>query len=96
MKLQDGLIMMGPASEERGTGSPQDLGAVSQSIVCYVDDVDAHHADAKQAGAQCTSEPMDMFWGDRMYSVVDCEGHQWSFATHVRDVAPEDMKPPEM
>jgi len=28
-----------------------------------------------------------------MYSAVDCEGHQWHFATHVRDVPPEDLKP---
>ena len=36
-----------------------------------------------------------MFWGDRMYYAQDCEGHHWNFAQHVKDVAPEDMKPPQ-
>jgi len=36
----------------------------------------------------------DMFWGDRTYMAEDPEGHRWTFATQVREVAPEDMKPP--
>lgn len=36
----------------------------------------------------------DMFWGDRTYVAEDLEGHRWTFAEHVKDVAPEDMKPP--
>ena len=94
MQLADAIVMMGPASDETGTKSPQDLPAVNQALFCFVDDVDAHYAQAKKAGANCTTEPTDMFWGDRMYNVRDCEGHHWSFATHVKDVAPEDMKPP--
>ena len=59
----------------------------------YVDDVDAHFKRAKAAGATILEEPADQFYGDRRYGVEDPEGHQWFFATHVRDVAPEDMKP---
>ena len=36
----------------------------------------------------------DQFYGDRRYGTEDPEGHVWYFATHVRDVAPEDMTPP--
>ena len=28
----------------------------------------------------------DRPWGDRLYQVADPEGHQWTFAQHVRDV----------
>ena len=35
--------------------------------------------------------PMDMFWGDRFSKVSDPFGHQWSIATHVEDVSPEEM-----
>jgi hypothetical protein len=33
-----------------------------------------------------------MFWGDRMSSIKDPFGLRWSFATHVKDVTPEEMK----
>ncbi len=94
MALEDAVIMMGPASDERGARSPQDLPAVTQSLYVYVDDIAAHFAQAKGVGAKIMSEPQDMFWGDRMYYALDCEGHHWNFAQHVRDIAPEDMKPP--
>jgi uncharacterized glyoxalase superfamily protein PhnB len=31
-----------------------------------------------------------MFYGDRCYSAEDPEGHRWSFAKRVKDLAPED------
>ena len=95
MILQGGVVMMGPVSHEQGTKSPSDLPGVNQSLYVYVDDVDAHFARTKASGAQITAEPTDMFWGDRIYSARDSEGHHWSFAQHTKDVAPEDMKPPE-
>ncbi len=94
MELADAVIMMGPASDQRGTKSPKDLPAVNQSLYVYVDDVDKHFERARSAGARIMSEPEDMFWGDRIYYAQDCEGHHWNFAQHVKDVAPEDMRPP--
>jgi hypothetical protein len=35
--------------------------------------------------------PQDMFWGDRYGVVVDPFGHNWSLATHIRDLTPEEM-----
>jgi len=34
----------------------------------------------------------DQFWGDRYGIVVDPYGHQWSMASHVKDMSPEEMK----
>ena len=36
--------------------------------------------------------PSNMFWGDRFGKFTDPFGHQWGVATHVEDVAPEEMK----
>ena len=36
-------------------------------------------------------QPEDKHYGDRMYAADDLEGHRWYFATHVRDVPPEEM-----
>lgn len=92
MTLGDGLVMMGcPGAEYR---NPKRLGQTTQSLYVYVDDVDAHCARAKKAGAKIVDEPADQFYGDRRYGAEDPEGHHWYFATHVRDVAPEDLKAP--
>ena len=92
MTLGDGLVMMGcPGAEYR---NPKRLGQTTQSLYVYVDDVDAHCARAKKAGAKIINEPEDQFYGDRRYGAEDPEGHHWFFATHVRDVAPEDLKAP--
>jgi uncharacterized glyoxalase superfamily protein PhnB len=84
MKLGDGVIMMGwPGSSFR---NPQRLGAATQFLYVYVEDVDAHYARARKAGATIIEEPKDEFYGDRRYMASDPEGHQWCFAQHVRDV----------
>jgi hypothetical protein len=36
--------------------------------------------------------PADMFWGDRMGQITDPYGHKWSFATHLKDLTPAEMK----
>ena len=96
MTLGSGVVMMGQACEEQGGKSPKELPAINQSLYVYVDDVDAHHAHAKAAGAPGITDLEDMFWGDRMYGAEDLEGHKWAFAQHTRDIAPEDMEIPGM
>ena len=58
----------------------------------YVDDVDAVVARAVAAGAKLEREVKTQFYGDRSGSVVDPFGHHWHIATHVEDVAPEEMQ----
>ena len=92
VELEDGVIMLGrPGPDYR---NPKRLGGVTQNIYVYVEDVDKHFERARRAGAEILQEPADQFYGDRRYGAVDPEGHQWYFAQHVRDVAPEDLKPP--
>ena len=92
VELADGVVMMGHPGA--GYRNPKRLGQATQNVYVYVDDVDAHYEQAKRAGAKVLTEPEDQFYGDRRYGVEDPEGHHWFFATHVRDVALEDMKPP--
>ena len=74
MEMADGVVMMGyPGPEYR---NPKKLGAATQNIYVYVDDVDAHYEHAKRAGATIAREPEDQFYGDRNYLVHDPEGHE--------------------
>ncbi len=84
MTLSEGVVMLGcPGPDYR---NPDRLGALTQCLYVYVDDLDAHFERAKAAGATIVDEPAEQFYGDRRYSVKDCEGHFWFFAEHVRDV----------
>lgn len=58
----------------------------------YVENCDAAVKRAQEAGATVEMPPMDMFWGDRYAVVKDPYGHKWSFATHLKDLSPEQMK----
>jgi uncharacterized glyoxalase superfamily protein PhnB len=91
MDFEGGVVMLGcPGRDYR---NPADLGHSTQSLYIYVDDVDEHFERARQAGAEITQSPEDQSYGDRRYGCVDPEGHSWWFATHVRDVPPEEMHP---
>lgn len=61
--------------------SPRTLAALSSGLVVHVDDVDAHFARARDAGAVIDREPDDQPYGQREYGARDLEGHRWWFAT---------------
>jgi PhnB protein len=91
VELGDGVLMLGePMGDD--FKSPKALGVSTSSVYVYVDDVDAHCARAKDAGAEIIREPEDQFYGDRMYGAKDLEGHEWFFGQHVRDVSPEELQ----
>lgn len=86
MQVYDSAIMMAPTAAQESWKSPDSIGgAVTISLYIYVDDVDAHHAKAKAAGAEIVSEPETMFWGDRTYVARDLAGHRWTFAQAVKE-----------
>ncbi|MDP2004338.1 MAG: VOC family protein [Rubrivivax sp.] len=91
----DGLIMVGEelAGEARRFAtdrrSPLNAGCNTQNLMVYVDDVDAHCACARAAGARIVAEPElhdygDAYWADRSYGAVDPEGHLWWFSQRIR------------
>jgi uncharacterized glyoxalase superfamily protein PhnB len=82
----NGMIMLGSARDDefgRWIRPPQEFGgAGTQSAYVIVDDVDAHCARAKAAGADIVSEVEDQSYGGRLYSCRDPEGHLWSFGSY--------------
>ena len=62
------------------------------TLYVYVTDVDTAFARAVAAGATVMNEPTDQFYGDRSGGVRDFAGNQWWIATHVEDVAPEELE----
>ncbi|MBO0852180.1 MAG: VOC family protein [Nocardia sp.] len=71
------------------TRSPAGAGGANTQFVAVhlPGDLDSHCERARNAGAQIVAEPEDQFYGDRVYRVLDPEGHCWRFSAHVRDVS---------
>jgi len=97
LRYGDAIVMVAEGSATRGLRfgvpgrSPRLLdGANTQALFLYVDDVDAHCARARAAGARVTSELADndygaAYWCDRSYACVDPEGHLWWFSQRLRN-----------
>jgi uncharacterized glyoxalase superfamily protein PhnB len=85
----DGVIMVGTAGARPHAQSPRATGGNTQSLMVYVDDVEAHCQRARAYGARIVTEPKmsdygDEYWSDRAYGAFDCEGHEWWFTQRVK------------
>jgi len=94
LELADGLIMVGSAEVKRAwCKSPASLqGANTQSLMAYVDDVEAQFERARAAGATIVSAPTTVdygpdYWTDRGFECIDPEGHHWWIIERLRTPA---------
>ena len=82
--LGDEVVMLASEWGVGGVVSPLRLPSVHAQIHVRVDDVDAHFARARAAGATIAAEPADQDYGARSYRAIDPEGHRWIFAGPLR------------
>ena len=85
--LGDEVVMVASEWHVGGVVSPQRLSAVHAQIFVRVDDVDAHFARARAAGATIATEPADQEYGERTYRAIDPEGHRWIFGAPIAGAA---------
>jgi uncharacterized glyoxalase superfamily protein PhnB len=89
LEVGDGLVMLAtPTPEYRGPRRHRetceqarkwsDVPWVIDGVFVQVDDLDAHFARARAAGATILTEPQDTGHG-RSYRAEDLEGHRWMF-----------------
>lgn len=96
-KIGHACITIGDSKVFLSDADPETCGASNAvpSVSCfylYFKDADAQIEQAKNAGMNELFPAQDMFWGDRMGSLVDKFGIRWTVATHVRDVAPQEIE----
>jgi PhnB protein len=92
LEIGDSLVMLADEMPQMGITGPKTIGGTPVTLHVYVEDVDAVFEAAKQAGATPTRELEDRFYGDRSGQFEDPWGHRWDVASHVEDVAPEEME----
>jgi PhnB protein len=86
------IIMMSEEQMDTSCKSAESLGGSPISFYLYVDNVDSAFRRAVEAGAGTVMPVEDMFWGDRVGTVRDLFGFNWTLATHVKDLSPEEMQ----
>lgn len=92
IRIEGSAVMLVDEMPEWCAQGPKLLKGSPVTIHIYVPDVDSFVARAVAAGAKITMPVADMFWGDRYGKLEDPFGHQWSVATHVRDVSIEEAQ----
>jgi uncharacterized glyoxalase superfamily protein PhnB len=92
VRIGDSVVMLVDEFPQCGSLGPKALKGSPVTLHLSVPDVDATVAAAVRAGAKITMPVEDMFWGDRYGRLEDPFGHQWSVATHIRDMSPEEIK----
>jgi PhnB protein len=83
LQIGDSRLMMGEASGQ--------FPAMPVGLYLYVPNCDELYRRAIAAGGTSIAEPKDQFYGDRHGGVKDPAGNQWWIATHIEDVAPDEM-----
>ena len=79
----DGAVIV----TDRSRGSAQQA-LNADSVLVRVEDADAHHVRAVEAGARIIDPPTDYTYGERQYTAEDPAGHRWTFSESVDDIDP--------
>ena len=91
LKIGDSVFFindtMGPAS---ALGTAPKIRPLQLHL--YVEKADDVFNRAVANGARVEMPLQNMFWGGRFGKIVDSFGHEWAIATHIEDVAPQEME----
>jgi uncharacterized glyoxalase superfamily protein PhnB len=79
LRLGDQYVMLGSTTEGEGRFNQS---AGRQALYVAVEDPDALHDRAKEAGATIERELADQDYGSREFTWRDPEGNLWSFGTY--------------
>jgi PhnB protein len=91
--IGNSIIMIGEEHPQQSScKSVETLGGSPVSLYVYLENVDQAFRRALEAGAKSQMDVADMFWGDRVGTVQDPFGYNWSLATHTRDLSPQEIQ----
>lgn len=93
----EGLLMVAASGSRPFFKSPRQAGGNTQSLMIFVDDLDAHYERAKAHGAEIFQEPKvsdygEEYWTDRSYGAIDPGGHHFWFVQRIKTGDPSYSK----
>jgi PhnB protein len=92
LQIGESIVMLADEFPDMDIYGPKSIGGTPVTLHVYVEDVDAVFDAALAAGATSVRAVENQFYGDRTGQFEDPFGHRWNVATHVEDVAPEEME----
>jgi uncharacterized glyoxalase superfamily protein PhnB len=91
MSYGNSFVMVGSEWDDQHRSPKSVDGKNTQSVhvqLAQGEDIDAHCAHARKAGAEIVQEPQTQFYGDRTYRARDPEGHIWTFGVTIKTMTP--------
>jgi uncharacterized glyoxalase superfamily protein PhnB len=85
LALAGAMIMLGSVRDnpwQQRMREPRQAGGPTSGLYVLVEEVDAHCARARAAGAEIVSAPADQSYGGRNYTARDPEGYIWDFGSY--------------
>ena len=92
LTLRGTALMLSPEFPQQGRLSPKAGGGCPVTLYVLTENADKMVAKAVKLGATPHGPVIDMFWGDRVGTIVDPEGYTWMIATHTSEPTPKEMK----
>ncbi len=92
IRIGDSVVMLADTQPGTTCSSPRSLGGSSVGLMIYLENVDTVVARAIKAGSRSLRPVVNQFYGDRSGTIEDPFGHVWTIATHVEDVAPDELE----
>jgi len=89
--LGDSRFFVNEEFPDHDQHSPIHYGGTAVTLHLYVSDVDTLFIRAVNAGAEIIIELADQFWGDRYGRLRDPFGHEWSLASRIEDLSPDEI-----
>jgi MerR family transcriptional regulator, thiopeptide resistance regulator len=81
VRMGDAAVWLHAVAEEHQMASPRGSTQSHGGLEVIVEDVDAHYARSKAAGARVERAPTDQPYGLREYGAWDPENHRWWFSS---------------
>jgi PhnB protein len=92
LTLRGTTLMLGPEMAQMGYPGAKTIGASPTTLYLLTENADKVVSKAVKLGATVKGPVLDMFWGDRVGTVVDPEGYSWMVATHLAEPTPKEMQ----
>jgi PhnB protein len=92
LEIGNSVIMLADEFPDMNVLGPKSIGGTPVTIHVYVEDADGAFDRAVSEGATSMRPVENQFYGDRSGQFQDPFGHVWNVATHVEDVAPDEME----
>jgi uncharacterized glyoxalase superfamily protein PhnB len=91
IKIGNSLVMLADEMPSCGAHGPLTLKGSPVTLHLATENADALFEQAVKAGASVKMPLADMFWGDRYGVLQDPYGHNWSVATHIRNLTEAEI-----